>query len=132
MRFDLLVNHFVSRACAGESLLLFESDFVRSYVHVRDVASCVAFCLENVGRMAGRAYNLAAESETCSKLELAMQIKERFPGIRVRTGGQGEDPDRRNYSVSAARLRTTGFEARRTIQGSLREIEFACTMRAHK
>jgi hypothetical protein len=35
---DLLVNDFVYRAFTDEFLVLFESHFLRNYVHVRDVA----------------------------------------------------------------------------------------------
>jgi len=41
MRLDLLVNHFVHAACKEGYLVIFEKDFKRNFVHVRDVAdSC--------------------------------------------------------------------------------------------
>jgi ASC-1-like (ASCH) protein len=41
MRLDLLVNHFVHAAVTEGYLVLFEKDFRRNFVHVRDVADYV-------------------------------------------------------------------------------------------
>ena len=38
MRLDLLVNDFVYRAVYDRCVVLFESEFKRNYIHVRDVA----------------------------------------------------------------------------------------------
>src|SRR5581483_7162589 len=38
MRMDLLVNQFVYQAISAGSLVLFEKDFKRNYVHIRDIA----------------------------------------------------------------------------------------------
>jgi len=34
----------------------------------------------------------------------------------------GSDPDKRNYIVSSARLRSAGFEARRSLEEGIREL----------
>ena len=38
MRMDLLVNHFVYAALTDRYIVIFEKDFKRNYIHVRDVA----------------------------------------------------------------------------------------------
>ncbi len=43
MRIDLLVNHFVYVAVFDRYLVIFEKDFKRNYVHIRDVAGILAF-----------------------------------------------------------------------------------------
>jgi nucleoside-diphosphate-sugar epimerase len=48
MRIDLLVNDFVYRAFTDEFLVLFESHFLRNYVHVRDVAKAFVHLIENL------------------------------------------------------------------------------------
>ena len=40
MRIDLLVNHFVYVAVTDGYIVIFEKDFKRNFVHVRDVADC--------------------------------------------------------------------------------------------
>ena len=48
MRLDLLVNHFVHAALNDGYIVIFEKDFKRNYVHVRDVADCFLHCIANV------------------------------------------------------------------------------------
>ena len=40
MRLDLLVNDFVYRAVTDGFIVIFEGQFKRNYIHVRDVANC--------------------------------------------------------------------------------------------
>src|SRR5207253_1704527 len=75
MRLDLLVNHFVHAACKEGYLVIFEKDFKRNFVHIRDVADCIAHCVQNADRMTGRAYNVGLDAANLSKAELALQIK---------------------------------------------------------
>ena len=76
MRLDLLVNTFVYAACTDRYLVIFEKDFKRNFVHVRDVADCFLFAIKNHKKMEGRAFNLGLDSANVSKAELAMKIKE--------------------------------------------------------
>jgi nucleoside-diphosphate-sugar epimerase len=122
MRLDLLVNHFVHAALKEGYLVLFEKDFKRNFVHVRDVADCVLFAIANAGRMAGRAYNVGLDSANLSKEELALKVKEHVPSFYIHFAPIGQDPDKRNYVVSSARLREAGFEARRSLDDGIKEL----------
>ncbi|HXG13433.1 MAG TPA: NAD(P)-dependent oxidoreductase [Gemmataceae bacterium] len=122
MRLDLLVNHFVYAACTDGYLVLFEKDFKRNFVHVRDVADCMLHCIAHADRMAGRAYNVGLDSANLSKEELALKVKEHVPGFYIHCAAIGQDPDRRNYIVSSQRLREAGFEARRSLDDGIREL----------
>src|ERR671936_556216 len=57
MRLDLLVNHFVHAAFKDGYIVIFEKDFKRNFVHVRDVADCMLHVLSHSARMTGEAYN---------------------------------------------------------------------------
>ena len=122
MRLDLLVNHFVLAAVTDGTLTIFEKDFKRNYVHVRDVADCFVHCLQQRDRMIGRTFNVGLDSANLSKGELAMKVKEHVPGFYVHYAEIGSDPDKRNYIVSNQRLREAGFEARRTLDDGIREL----------
>jgi nucleoside-diphosphate-sugar epimerase len=122
MRLDLLVNHFVYAAVTDGYLVLFEKDFKRNFIHVRDVADCFLYCLENGSRMAGRAYNAGLDSANLSKGELALKVKEQVPGLHITFSEIGSDPDKRNYVVSNQRLREAGFEARRSLEDGIAEL----------
>jgi nucleoside-diphosphate-sugar epimerase len=122
MRLDLLVNHFVYAAVTEGYLVIFEKDFKRNYIHIRDVADCFVHCIENCKAMGGRPYNAGLDAANLSKGELALKIKEYVPNFYVHFAPVGSDPDKRNYIVSNQRLRQAGFEARRSLDDGIREL----------
>lgn len=122
MRLDLLVNHFVYAAVTDGYLVIFEKDFKRNYIHIRDIADCFIHCIENAEQMAGRIYNVGLDAANLSKEELALKVKEHVPGFYIHFAPIGSDPDKRNYIVSNKRLREAGFEARRSIDDGIEEL----------
>lgn len=122
MRLDLLVNHFVHAAVTDRYLVIFEKDFKRNFIHVRDVADCFVHCLANGTAMAGRAFNAGLDAANVSKEELALLVQEQVAGFHVVFSEIGTDPDKRNYIVSNQRLREAGFEAKRSLADGIAEL----------
>ena len=122
MRLDLLVNHFVYAAVTDGYIVIFEKDFKRNYIHIRDVADCFLYCIENSKRMAGRPYNAGLDAANLSKEELALSIKQNVPRFYIHFAEVGSDPDKRNYVVSNQRLREAGFEAKRSLDEGILEL----------
>ena len=122
LRMDLLVNHFVWSAVSDGTIVIFEKDFKRNYIHVRDVADCFIHCIEHGEGMVGRPYNAGLDDANLSKEELALKIKEYVPGFYIHFSEVGSDPDKRNYIVSNQRLREAGFEARRSLDQGIKEL----------
>jgi nucleoside-diphosphate-sugar epimerase len=122
MRLDLLVNHFVYTALTDGYIVIFEKDFKRNYIHIRDVADCFIHCIENSKSMVGRPYNAGLDSANLSKEELALKIKEVVPNFYIHFAAVGSDPDKRNYIVSNQRLRKAGFEAKRRLESGIEEL----------
>jgi nucleoside-diphosphate-sugar epimerase len=122
MRLDLLVNHFTYAAVTDRYLVIFEKDFKRNYVHIRDVADCFLHCIGNSETMTGRPFNVGLDSANLSKDELALTIKKQVPGFYIHYAEVGSDPDKRNYIVSNQRLREAGFEAKRGLDDGIREL----------
>jgi len=122
MRLDLLVNHFVFAAVTDRYIVIFEKDFHRNYVHIRDVADCFVHCIRHAGAMVERCFNLGLESANLSKEQLALKVKEHVPDFHIEFAQFGSDPDKRNYIVSNQRLREAGFEARRSLDEGIREL----------
>ncbi len=122
MRVDLLVNHFVYAAITDGYIVIFEKDFKRNYVHIRDVADCFVHCIEHADQMVGLPYNFGLDTANLSKEELALKIKEYVPGFCIQSSQIGSDPDKRNYIVSSQRLREAGFEARRSLDEGIEEL----------
>lgn len=122
MRLDLLVNHFVWSAFKEGYIVIFEKDFKRNFVHIRDVADCLVFCIGNAARLVGRPYNLGLDEANMSKAELALKIQHYVPNFYVHFAAIGEDPDKRNYVVSSRRLREAGFQAKRSLHDGIKEL----------
>ena len=122
MRLDLLVNHFVYAAVTEGYLVIFEKDFKRNYIHIRDVADCFIHCINNSEKMIGMPYNVGLDKANLSKEELVLKVKEQVPNLYIHFSEIGSDPDKRNYIVSNQRLREAGFEAKRSIEDGISEL----------
>ena len=122
MRLDLLVNDFVYQATNAGYIVIFEKDFKRNYVHIRDVADCFAYSIENADRMVGRPYNVGLDAANLSKEELGLKILEYVPNLYLHFSEIGSDPDKRNYIVSNQRIREAGFEAQRSLDEGIVEL----------
>jgi len=122
MRLDLLVNDFVYRAVTDGFVVLFEADFKRNYIHVRDVARAFNHCLTNFARMKGEPYNVGLSEANLSKRELCEEIRKQVPRFCVVEAEVGQDPDRRNYLVSNAKIERTGFKPLVSLEAGIAEL----------
>ena len=122
MRLDLLVNDFVYRAVNDRAVLIFEGHFKRNYIHIRDVARVFEFGIDNFESMKGKPYNVGLDESNLSKLELCAEIKKLIPAFVYVEAPIGEDPDKRDYIVSNARLAATGFKTEWPLERGIREL----------
>jgi len=128
MRIDLLVNDFTYRAVYDRFIVLFEAHFKRNYVHVRDVARVFLHGLKNFDKLKGQAYNVGLSDANLSKLELAQRIKKFIPSFTIMEAPVGEDPDKRDYIVSNAKIEKTGFKPQHSLDDGIRELIKGYTM----
>ena len=122
MRLDLLVNDFVYRAVNDGFVVLFEAHFKRNYVHVRDIAAAFLHCIDNFDRMKGEPYNFGLSDCNLSKQELCGEIQKQVPKFHFVESQVGEDPDKRNYIISNAKIEKTGFRASISLQRGIKEL----------
>lgn len=121
-RLDLLVNDFVYRAFNEKLLVLFESHFMRNYVHVRDVAKAFMHVIENYEKCNNNAFNVGLSSANMSKLDLALKIKEHIHDLHIIEENVGEDLDKRNYVVSNQKFESTGWSCDFTLDDGITEL----------
>ena len=122
MRLDLLVNDFTYRAVTDRFVVLFEAHFKRNYIHIRDVAKAFIHCLENFDTMKNEPYNVGLSEANLSKWELCKEIKKQVPDFYFVEAKVGEDPDKRNYIVSNAKIEATGFKPDVTLQAGIADL----------
>jgi nucleoside-diphosphate-sugar epimerase len=127
-RMDLLVNDFVYRAFTDEFLVLFESHFLRNYVHVRDVSKAFVHLIENYEICNNNAFNVGLTSANMSKLQLAQKIKEYVPNLVIIEEQFKEDFDKRNYVVSNEKLEKTGWFCDFSLDAGIQELLSAYKM----
>lgn len=122
MRMDLLVNDFVYRAVMDRSIVLFEGHFKRNYIHIRDVARAFLHGLDRFEDMRDNAYNLGLSDANLSKRELCAAIQRHVPELVVLEADHGEDPDKRDYIVSNAKIEATGYRPAHSLDDGIREL----------
>ena len=122
MRTDLLVQDFVYKALNDGYLVLFESHFIRNYIHIRDIANTFLFMIENYERCNNNAFNVGLSEANCTKLELA-QAKQKFvPDLVIVQNEFKKDFDQRNYMVSNSKLESMGWKPEFSLEDGIREL----------
>lgn len=122
MRLDLLVNDFVYRAVNDGFLVLFEANFKRNYIHIRDVAAAFIHAINNFERMKNEPYNVGLSDANLSKLELCQAIQKQLPDFYFTEASIGEDKDKRNYIVSNEKIEKTGFRPHVSLDEGIAEL----------
>ena len=122
MRLDLLVNDFTYRAVFDHAVVLFEAHFKRNYIHVRDVARAFMHAMARSADMGGQAYNVGLSDANLSKLELCEAIARHVPSFVCTQSNIAEDPDKRDYIVSNAKIEATGFKPKFSLDDGIKEL----------
>lgn len=128
MRFDLIVNLMTLTAFEkGQITIMGGGRQWRPLVHVSDVArALIHLGLADADKVGGQFFNIGIGS--FQVLTVAAIVREVLP-FQVQLNMAPDDPDRRNYRVSAERLKKElGFEAEVTLEQGIAEIYDALKM----
>ena len=120
-RLDLLVNDFTYRAFFDKTVVLFEADFKRNYLHIDDAADGFRFAIKNP-HLKGECFNLGYSEANLSKRELCEEIKKIIPDFVYLVSEIGSDIDKRNYVVSNKKIESSGFKATRSLEQGINEL----------
>lgn len=121
MRLDLLVNDFVNTAMKMRYLVVYESHFMRSFIHVSDMARAFVFALDNSNRMEGQIYNVGSESMNYSKAQVCELIRKQVD-YYLHYADVGEDPDKRHYVVSYKKISDLGYRTQVDLECGIAEL----------
>lgn len=122
MRLDLLVNDFVYRALTERCIVLFQGNYRRNYIHIRDVARAFRYSIQHFETMRSFAFNIGLSEANLTKKELAEAIATHFFGTTILEAPIGEDPDQRDYLVSNARIENHGFKPQHSLERGIYEL----------
>ncbi len=122
MRTDLLVNNFVERAVKTRRLEIFEPNFRRNYIHIKDIVDAFVFAIDNFDKLKNNIYNLGLSSANITKLQLAKIIKKYIKDLEIKIIKNRKDPDKRDYFVSNKKIEKHGFKAKVSLDTGIKEL----------
>jgi nucleoside-diphosphate-sugar epimerase len=131
MRLDLLVNDLTYKAITEGYAVIYESHFLRTFIHIRDLARSFVFAIENQDKMFGEVYNVGSNKMNYTKREVCDLIKEEIPEAFFHHASIKEDPDKRNYKVSYDKINSLGFEVEVDLKTGIREIKDSVQLLEH-
>lgn len=128
MRTDLLVNDFTYKAITDKYIVVFEKNFKRNFIHIQDVAGVFLFMLENYDTYKNEVFNVGLSDANLSKQELLEKIQSHVKNFAVSYNDYYEDPDKRDYIVSNAKVESTGWSPKWTVDMGIEELIMAYQM----
>jgi nucleoside-diphosphate-sugar epimerase len=121
LRLDLLVNDFVNKAINDKYIVVYESHFMRTFIHVHDIARSFIHAIENREGMVNNVYNVGADNMNRSKREICELIKDKVD-YYLHLADYGKDADARNYIVSYDKIAESGFGTTVSIEKGVSEL----------
>ena len=122
MRSDLLVNNFVLRAVRNNLIDVFEPNFRRNFIHIKDVVNGIIFSIENFHNLKSDVFNLGLSSANITKIDLVKKIKKQVKNLKIKVVKDKSDPDKRDYFVSNNKIEKRGFKAKISLDQGIREL----------
>lgn len=122
LRLDLLVNDLTYRSYTEGYAVIYESHFMRTFIHVKDIARVFCFSIENKEIMSGEVYNVGSNSMNYSKKDVCEVIKKILPNSYFNYADVDGDPDKRNYIVSYEKINNLGFDTTITLEEGVNEL----------
>lgn len=122
MRLDLLVNDFVFKSVKDKYIVLFESNFKRNYIHVRDVCRVFIMAISNFNKFKGETFNVGLSNANLSKLELCQKIKQHNSNFEISLNDIAKDLDKRDYIVSNQKIESRGFKPEFSLDHGIIEL----------
>lgn len=121
LRLDLMINDFTFTAMRQKYMIVYESWFMRTFIHVQDMARAFNFAIRHRDKMQGKVYNIGNESMNFSKKDVCDIIKAET-GAYFHYADVGEDGDKRNYVVSYEKVRKLGYDTTITVEEGVKEL----------
>ena len=122
MRSDLLVNNFVQRAVNQNFIDVYEPNYRRNFIHIKDVVRGIVFSIKNFDKLKSNVYNLGLSSANITKIDLVKKIKKQLKTLKIRIIKNKSDPDKRDYFVSNKKIEKKGFVAKISLDQGISEL----------
>jgi len=121
LRLDLLVNDFTNKCLNDGYLVVYEKNYMRTFIHVADIARSFVFAINNLDKMINNIYNVGDNSMNYSKEQICNMISKKTKAF-IHFEEIGSDADQRNYIVSYDKIKSLGFETTIGVSDGINEI----------
>jgi nucleoside-diphosphate-sugar epimerase len=126
-RFDLIINQFVREALSEGELMIYESNYSRSFVHVRDVVDAIYIALTAPeAKVRGEIYNVGGDNGNFTKDQIIELLKKHISGLKITYKQLSFEGDMRDVAVSFAKIRSAfNFVPRINVETGILEVRDA-------
>lgn len=121
MRVNLLVNDLVYQCVHFRCACIFQADFRRTFIHVKDMSRCFIFGMERLEHLNHKVYNAGSNELNATKRQLADMISGKT-GAFIAYNDFNKDADQRDYEVDYSRLENEGFECLTSLEEGIDEL----------
>ena len=122
LRLDLLVNDLTYKSLTEGYAVIYESHFMRTFIHVRDIARVFLFAIDNHDQMKNNVYNVGSNNMNFSKKDVCELINKKISDSYFNYADVGEDADKRNYIVSYEKINKLGFDTTISLETGIDEL----------
>ncbi len=121
LRLDLLINELLYLAKTQKYLVIYESHFMRTFIHVRDMARAFIFAIKYQDKMKGETYNIGSNNMNFSKKDICEKIQ-KVTGCYIHYADYDGDADKRNYVVSYDKIHVLGYRTAISVDEGIEEL----------
>jgi len=126
-RFDLMINQFVLEAVTKRKLVIYNREYSRSFVHVRDVCDAICLVLEApLQKIRAQVFNVGSDRGNFTKDGIVDLVKRHVDGTKVEYKNMSFSGDMRDIRVSFAKIhQVLGYEPKIGVEEGICEVRDA-------
>jgi nucleoside-diphosphate-sugar epimerase len=123
-RFDLIINQFVLEAIQKRKLIIYQKNYNRSFVHIRDIIRAIMLVLDvEEGKVRNQIFNVGSDAGNYSKEDLIRLVQKFVSGVEIEYKDLSFGGDMRDIRVSFEKIgRVLGYETKHTVEDGIREL----------
>ena len=121
LRLDLLINDLSYTAFTQKYIAVYESHFMRTFIHIRDIAKSFLFAIDNQDKMKNEVFNVGDWGMNYSKKDVCEMIRKKTDCF-VHYADFDGDADKRDYVVSYDKIKSIGYECTLDVKQGIDEL----------
>jgi len=121
LRLDTLINEFVFKAVKYKYLEVYNPNFARTFIHVKDLAKAIIMMIEKFDEFRNQTVNVGSNNMNVTKKQIANLIKSKID-FKLKIVSGRHDSDKRNFIVNYDKVEGKGFKTEVFLSDGLDEM----------